>query len=327
MIGSLRRPGRIVIDGREMVLQRSASSPRIAIPCGAAGDVAAAVERLVQEVESPVAVKAVELRLLPPLLQIRRLTGFPRLRSAALRAAVGLQASGIFRQNGGSLVTAAVAVPTPENGSTVIAVAADEHFIDALLAALEVGGVTVNGIRPDEALGLPPLALDPPSTRRARAASLRRALRRWLVIATLSWLGFGLTASVRLHQRLAIAEQELAALRQPMEALHTARGRMTTAQAIIEALASATRERGRLSGLLLAVARGLPDSVVLTTLDLHMDGPGAMAGLAANPLAVVAALERLPGFNSPHLDGPPLRDPEDPAGWSSFSVGFGVVAR
>lgn len=322
-MGPLHRPGRVTIDGRDMLLQLGPSSPRVAIPCGGVEGVVAAAGRLASS-GSPPGVKAVEVRLRPPLLQFRRLAGFPRLRTAALRAAVDLQASRIFRQDGGSLVTDAVAVPTPDGESIVAAAAADERFLDALLAALRERGVSVIDVRPDEALGLPPLALDPPSSARARAASRRRSLRGWLAVAALSWLGFGVAAGVRVHQRLAIAERDFAALRPPMEALRGARGRMTAAQTMLDALAIADHERGRLLSLLGTVAGGLPDSVVLTSLDLSVEGPGAMSGLAASPLTVMAAFERWPRFTAPHLNSPPLRAPEDPAGWSRFSLGFEV---
>lgn len=121
-------------------------------------------------------------------------------------------------------------------------------------------------------------------------------------------------------------EREFAALEKPLAAVLDARRELRDAEATLNAVTAAERERGQSLRMLAAVTGALPDSSVVTSLAWTADGSGVLVGAARRATDVVARLDRLGTLAGVRLGGPVVRDKVAGREWERFTILFGRQA-
>ncbi len=256
----------------------------------------------------------------PPLVQLRSLTDLPPVRPADLAALVAGQARRFFRGNGHPLVTDAVWL-TPANGSRVArAAAAEEPWLDAIVAGARAAGLVLETIGVS---GAPALALLPSNERASRRRSTQMRLRRLGVAAAATWLlaAGGFMARLTLERRR--VNRELASVQAPVAAVLDARRELGEAAATVQTIRDAQAARGGAVAALAAVTAALPDSAVVTAFTWSADGTGALSGDARRAGEVVARLERRNAIQNPRFDGAITREVVGGREWERFTILFG----
>lgn len=316
-----------------LVLGRDSIRSELADPDGAlAGcigyaheeELRAAVGALVARVPQSARPRVAELLVEPPLLQRRQLTDLPGVSRRELRALVEHQAGRFFRQNGHRLVTDA-AWEAGQRGSprTAMVFAVEEHLVEAVMDEARGAGVPVAAVRPALASDLTRFSLLPPATREARTRAAWVQVRTWARGVLLLWLMTAALVVIRFERERRLIEAELARLEPALVSLRVARQKIAAAEVMLRAVDRAQSQRYQIARQLLAVSRALPESSFVTSLRLSLDGSGAITGEAADPLAVVAALERSEFLAQPRLERTPLRDPGGPGGWTRLAILIG----
>lgn len=316
-----------------LVLGRDSIRSELAGPDGAiAGrigyaheeELRAAVGALVARVPKSARPREAELLVEPPLLQRRQLSDLPRVGRRELRALVEHQAGRFFRQNGHRLVTdAAWEAGRPGSPRTAMVIAVEEHLVEAVMDEARGAGVPVAAVRPALASDLTRFSLLPPATREARTRAAWAQLRKWARGVLMLWLMTAALAVIRFERERRLIDAELARLEAPLVSLRVAHQKIAAAEVMLRAVDRAASQRHQIARQLLAVSRALPESSFVTSLRLSLDGSGAISGEAADPLAVVAALERSDLLAQPRLERTPLRDPGGPGGWTRLAILIG----
>jgi hypothetical protein len=282
------------------------------------GELSDAIARLAAEPPRPCRRLLVSLER--PPVQLRTLTDLPPVKPRALAALVAHQAGRFFRKNGQPLATDAAWVG---QGITRVARAAaiEESFVEAIAAGARAAGLWLETIAPaDEGAAL---TLLPRLERESRERAARRRTRRVAMATCGLWLAAGALFCARLAWERRAVERELAALAQPLAAVLEARRELRDAEATLNAIAAAERERGRSLHVLAAVTGALPDSSVLTSLAWSADGTGVLIGAARHATDVVARLDRLGSIAGARLGGPVVREQVAGREWERFSILFG----
>jgi hypothetical protein len=255
-----------------------------------------------------------------PPVQLRSLTDLPPVKPRHLAALVAQQAGRFFRKNGQALITAAAWVG---KGSTRVAHAAavEETLVEAIAAGARAAGLWLERIAPAGEAAM--LTLLPKSERESRERAARGRNRRLTVATCALWLAVGVLFSGRLAWERRNVERELTALARPLAAVLQARRELRDAEATLNAITAAERDRGRSLGLLTAVTGALPDSSVLTSFAWNADGSGVLVGGARHATVVVARLDRLGTLAGVRLGGPIVREPIARREWERFTILFG----
>lgn len=264
--------------------------------------------------------RRVAVALAPELLQRRLLRDLPPVRAAQAAAIVRHQVGRFFRQLDGALVIGVA--PGPRG--TWVGIAVAESLLDAVVAGLDDAGVLVEAIRPAAVEGYPPVNLLPPRSRAANRARRQRIL--WHVGASCAAL-LALAAVTRgVHDVRELSRLEAVAdsLRPFMDSTAELRARQDEARLMLGTVLGAERNRTTVPRLLLQLARGLPDSVVLTGLTLDGGAGGRMTGLARRPLDLVAQLEQAQVVVRPRIEGGTVKEPLLGQTWDRFTLAFGA---
>jgi hypothetical protein len=287
-------------------------------PWGSETELVDAIARLASELPTPA--RRVKVSLERPVVQLRTIRDVPPVRSTVLPRLVAAQDRRFFRRNGRPLVTDAVWVG--ENGTRVArAAAAEEPLIEAIAAGARAAGLTLVEVVPADASGT--LSLLPPTERHARNRVARRRVGRLAAVTTAVWLiAAGLFAGRLTSERRRIGA-ELTAVQEPLAAVRAARRELAAAEAAIEAMRLAERDRGRVLATLGAIARALPDSVVLTSLAWTTDESGVLGGVGQRASDALAALRRAQAVTDPRLDGRVVRETVGGREWERFTIIYG----
>lgn len=257
-----------------------------------------------------------------PPVQTRTLTDLPRVKDRELVALVAHQAARYFRRNGHALVTDAV---WAGKAQVAHAAAAPEPVVEAIVAGAHAAGLQIEGICP---AGSPaPLLLLPGSERAARARAQQKLIRRLGVATAGVWmLVLGLAIGRLVWERRAV-ERQLTSLAAPIAAVLTARRELRDADALLQAVAQADRQRGRGLVALGAITTALPDSAVLTSLTWNADGSGVLTGAARRASLVLERFERTNALPAPRLEGAVVREAIAGREWERFTIVFGREQR
>jgi len=258
--------------------------------------------------------------LAPELLQRRLLRDLPPVRAAQAAAIVRHQAGRFFRQLHGDLVIGVA----PGPGGTWVGIAVAESLLEAVVVGLDDAGVLVEAIRPAAVEGYPAVDLLPPRSRAARRARRQRFLQRVGAGSAALLALVAVTRGVRDARELSRLEAAADSLRPFMEATAELRARQDEARLMLGTVLGAERNRATVPRLLLQLARGLPDSVVLTGLTLDDSAGGRLTGLARRPLDLVAHLEQAQVVVRPRLEGGTVKEPLLGQTWDRFTLAFGA---
>jgi Tfp pilus assembly protein PilN len=254
------------------------------------------------------------------MAQVRTIRDLPPVRGAVLPRLVAAQDRRFFRRNGRPLVTDAAWVG--ENGTRVArAAAAEEPLLEAIVAGARAAGLAVAALT---VAGEPAtLSLLPSTERHALDRVARRSVRRLGAVTVGVWaVALGLFAGRLIAERRRI-DAELAAAREPAAAVRAARRELAEAEATIEAMRTAERDRGRALATLGAIARALPDSVVLTSLVWTADESGVLGAVGRRAGEAVAALQRARAVSDPRPDGRVVRETVLGREWERFTIIYG----
>jgi len=287
-------------------------------PWGSESELIDVIARLAAELPRPS--RCVTVTLERSLVQQRTIRDLPPVRGAVLPRLVAAQDRRFFRRNGRLLVTDAVWVG--ENGSRVArAAAVEQPLVEAIAEGARAAGMTLVDVVPADAPRT--LSLLPPTERHARDRVARRRIRQLAAVTTAVWVVTAGLFAGRLTSERRRVDAELAAAQAPLAAVRAARRELAAAEAAIEAMRLAERDRGRVLATLGAIARALPDSVVLTSLVWTTDESGALGGVGQRASDALAALRRAQVVADPRLDGRVVRETVGGREWERFTIIYG----
>jgi hypothetical protein len=147
-----------------------------------------------------------------------------------------------------------------------------------------------------------------------------------LTIATVAvWVIAGALFVGRLTWEGRQVETALAAMEEPLAAVRAARVEVRAAETAVAEMRAMEVRRGRALATLGAIARALPDSVVVTSLVWTADGSGVLGGVGRRAREAVAALEQAQAVAQPRLDGHVVRENVAGRAWERFTVLFGKL--
>ncbi len=277
-----------------------------------------AIDDLLQSVGS--APRRVVVVLGDALVQRRRLTDLPPARRSTTRRLAQRHSTRYFRiRDGGVLVDLVPEMPSGREKAW-LAAAAPGELVDSLLAAATRLGYFIEDVIPDTRAGWSGLSFLPASEQ------WRRLKQHWkntahialgvLLIVAMAW-----TASFVMRWRIVRQlDSGLASVDSVVAAVSEARAAYGMLHELTTTMQQAQGDRNKLSALMTAVVRALPDSVVLTTMSLDLSGTGRLAGFAEEALAVNAALHQVPGLVNLQLEGVPVVDATGGRSWMRFAL-------
>ncbi len=287
-------------------------------PWGSETDLVDGIARLAAEPPQPC--RRVTVAMERPLVQLRTMRDLPPVRAAVLPRLVAAQDRRYFRRNGRPLVTDAVWIA--DNGSRVArAAAVDQALVEAIAAGARAAGLEITRLTVAE--GPRALSLLPPAERHVRDRVARRRLRRLTAVTAGVWVAAAGLLAGRLTTERRRIDAELAAAHEPLTAVRAARRELADAQTAIHALRAAERERGRALATLGAIARALPDSVVLTSLTWTTQERGVLSGVGRRAREAVVALQRAGAVPDPRLDAGVVREVVAGREWERFTIVYG----
>jgi hypothetical protein len=212
-------------------------------PFATPSDLREALAQLVSGESMPARPAKLRIRLDAPLAQVRSLHDLPPVRTRHLKALVAAQSERFFRRNGAPLVTDAAWAAGRRLGAVVLAAAAEEPWITAILEGAAAGGRSVESIRPagrGAELGLELLS---PAERRRRHRRARLAIGRLAVVAALLWASAAAVWAVRFDRERRAVDAEITRLRAPADAIMAARRALGESVELVDSLAAARRAR------------------------------------------------------------------------------------
>lgn len=250
---------------------------------------------------------AIELRLHPPLVQLRALDGIPPVSQRDLVSLVRRQAARYFRRTGDALVVDAAWVDGRRGRRRVAhAAAISESLAERLTAAVRDAGLDLIKMGA-AAAAYRHLDLAPPSIRRQVRGSHVQRLRFWGALAACAWLTAGSVYILKLGRLGARTRMELEAVAEPLEALRRVRREMATLEASRDLVLSSRAASGVAIASLYEASRALPDSAHLSSFEFEAPGQVRVTGVAPRARRYVARLEESGGLPQVALDGDPIR--------------------
>jgi Tfp pilus assembly protein PilN len=287
-------------------------------------DLGEALAGLAAELPARLRTWPVQVRLAPPLVQLRTLDGIPPVRQAALRPLLAQQVDRYFRRAGQPLVVDARWIgPKRQARTRVRAAAAQEALVTAVITGLEAAGLRVAAVGVAGANEDVGLDLLPPGERLRRTRRRRATTRHLAVVAAAAWaVAVGASLADLYRERRALAREQ-AALAGPLAALRTAQGEVDAARDMVAAIEATSEAQAAFSIRLAAVARSLPDSAFLTSLTLNEAGRGSITGVARRAAQVVATLEADRSIGQARLDGPSVHERIRGSDWERFVIAVG----
>ncbi len=289
------------------------------LPYATESDLSEAIARHSQGNDRPAEVLVV---LDSPLVQLRDLVDLPPVRGRALERLIARGASRFFRLNGHPLITAVAQTDGHgADGRTVRAFAVESTLAEAILLGARQSGASLKDIVTPETG--PRVSLLPVEERERRARQewgrvgrvAAGTLALWLLtaVAVMAWISW---------QTLKV-ERELGRLNEPRLALATARRAMDSASAMVDSVAALRREQTALVTGLDAVVAALPDSMLLTKLELDLSGNGGLDGRAIAAHRVGERLQSVPTLHDARLVESGGRDSTGGVAWEGFSIRLG----
>ncbi len=284
-------------------------------------DLARALTEMASGVRERTGVRRADIVLGPGVLQRRLLTDLPSVRPGILRELVQQQQKRFFRRNGKPLVTDARWERSAEGtGRHVVAVAADEGTVEAVIAGLAEAGVVVERVT-DEERRFRLLPAGVVSIQHQRSWKHNRVL---LSLAAALWIGVGVAHWVRLRVAERTLDAQLSQLAPAAASVRLARRKLVDAEQLVAAVDAADSTRPDMRLRLARVLQSVPDSAYLSSLTLDLTGTASVSGVAREAAAVVVALEEKAGLSSVHLEGAPLIDGTGGRRWERFSAQAGT---
>ncbi|MEO8139345.1 MAG: hypothetical protein ABI742_06855, partial [Gemmatimonadota bacterium] len=258
----------------------------------------------------------------PAVVQRRDLVDLPPVPHRELDRLVARGAARFFRQNGHPLVTAVThSTRNLPEGLVVHAIAVDAALAEAILAGAREGGAGLTDIVAAETG--PGLSLLPADER------IRRERQAWTHVAHLAagtLLLWTLTAGVLtgwIAWQARVVDRDLGRLEEPRLALAAARRAMDSASAMVDSVATLGRETAALATRLQDVIAALPDSMLLTRLELDPFGAGDLEGRAATAHVVAERLAAVSGLRDVRLTESGSRDSSGGVIWERFTIRLG----
>lgn len=270
--------------------------------------------------------RRLEIRLARPLVQVRELTGLPPVSEPDLKRLVAQRVERFFRRDVLAACTDAVwnGRSAPNAPRPAIAAAADPELLATLEASAQSHGWLLDRITVDGSAVERRLRLRSPGGEIGRRHRHRTVLKRLL----LGSLGVFTLLVVAAVGRLELKSRELAArlehLRQPAEAASLLRRETDEARAMLAVIEQARRTHGSLLAPLARVASALPDSAVLSSFAVNVEGKVQLSGHAYRALDVLAALGRL-NLGRPQVEGSLTRTTTSGRSWERFVIRFDVT--
>lgn len=284
-------------------------------------DLADALAGLAAELPSRLRTWPVDVRLEPPLVQLRTLEGIPPVRQTALRPLVAQQVDRYFRRAGQPLVLDARWIGTKRQARRrVRAAAAEEALVMAVISGIESAGLRLAGVGVAGSAEEARLDLLPPAERLRRAHRHRATTLHLALTTAVLWIAVITATLFNLYRERGVLARERAALARPLAALRKAQEEVEAARDMLAAIQSMSAAQAGFSVRIAAVARALPDSAFLTSLTLEEAGGGSVTGVARRSAQVVAALEADSSIGRARMDGPTVREVVQGRDWERFVI-------
>jgi hypothetical protein len=255
-----------------------------------------------------------ELRLHPPLVQVRTLHDLPPVPERHLREVVEQNSARFFRAIGTRPIVAASWQGRTEAGRVARGVAADRAFIERLEAAICDSGVRLTGIQAVHDRAGPGIAL---VTRRLRRATRRGRVSRAaaaVVLAAGGWLVASSVYVMDLHRDDQWTRAELGRLEAPLRQLDSIGARVGAFAPIAAAVDRQSSREGRVSDVLIGIALHLPSDTHVHRVVLERGKDVLVVAHGPDPVATVQAfgawwpgpvrLQRAPDATGPEPAGP-----------------------
>ncbi len=273
-----------------------------------------------------------DVLLLPPMVQARRLTDVPPVRSQrALDGIIANQANRYFRRNSHPLVTSARRVRPGcwlgrAKPSPVAAAAVEQQWLDAIGSGLDAAGLDEGFISAGPEPGGPEFR-----SRNAMLFHARRTRRQILnltVMALVLWSAAAVTFIARARQVKATLVSQIARLQEPASAAASARRALEQAQEALDSVSLSRRSTIHALSTIAALSAAIPDSAFLTSLEWSAAeggaGAGSLTGAGRHAVNVIAALERA-GMPQPRMEGAPVVDMSGAEPRERFLIRFGAA--
>lgn len=203
-----------------------------------------------------------------------------------------------------------------------LAVAAPESLIDAIRTGMAMAGMPMRCIRP-AAMEFHRSRLVAATESAKRRALHQRATWFVAVAAVGSWLAAGAVWSARLEFEGRHIQERRAELSAAVRALQEVRSLTRKGEEMVGAVRQVEHARGVALGQLIGIARALPDSAWLTSVELAGAGTGRLSGVAPSALEVMARLERGAGMRGLQLEGAAVPEMSGGTRRERFTIRFG----
>ena len=291
--------------------------------------------------ERPRAARSAAVALGGSMARVKTVHGLPPLKREDLAAHVQLNSRRYFLQNGIPLVTDALPLPSAGDGHSALLAGAQASIVDAVIDGLDAAGIACARLAPAEQVcppgddpviiatrvaagAAPALSLLPPAARARDASRLQVSARRWVVFAACA-LALAVAARVGANARAGRrAETDLAAIAPAVNAAIAVRADFYAASEALAVAGRAESANAHRARFLAALARALPDSAFLVSLELDADGGGMMSGYAPGATATLARLERELHLRNPTLTGAVTREVQAGRELERFTIRFGT---
>lgn len=270
---------------------------------------------------------AIVLRVAPPLLQLRRLEGLPRVSGALLEELVATQAGRLFREGAGGLLTSARWDPGAPRRTLALAIAMARTTYDALLAECSARGFDRVSIQ----------AADPAFRGMSLRPDAERGVERQLRTRRLARGALAVTAGVG----SLLAMLALSMVRE-QDRLEAARQRLTAATADVQRQLRLVRafeddslnvqriesSRENLLRALAGVVASVPDSAYLLSLAINARGEARVTARARHASLAMAAFGAHAVSGAAPRPGGTLQFIDDDTGrWEEFTLALAGGSR
>lgn len=292
----------------------------VAIPTSGIDELEQRLRELRETEGGPALPPRLLMRLVPPLIQQRRLTDLPPVPGRELPGLLAHNTGRFFRQNGHALVTDGAWQGA--RGGVVVAVAVEDHVVERVLQAVTDAGFELVDIEPLESDG-PRLSLLPVAERVRRRRAAWRRTGALAAVAAAAWVISLGAALVWLTLEDRALSRELARLEEPRRAVARVRQEIRDAEAEVSALANGGAARGMLAGRIADLVGTLPAGG-LQRLVVVRDGTGELSGTTPSVVELLADLEQLAGLR-PNLASPPTREAGEDGDLEGYLIRLSAV--
>jgi hypothetical protein len=253
--------------------------------------IAGAVDRAL-EAAGRAEARSVELRLHPPLVQLRTLSGIPPVRERDLEALVLNQHTRFFRPPLGEPVVSATWRRSDEE-PVAIAALAERELLERLTTAVRVGGRTVRHIVPCDEVTHSSMPLRTPEMRARERARLVRHLALAAFVAVSGWILAGATYLFDLYRDDRAIDAQLEAFEEPLGRIQSLEGTLTAFAPVATAYRRQSPGSSWLIPRLQGIAQSLPKDAHLHRLVAGRGAPTVLEVHGPAPVAVVEQLGKL----------------------------------